>query len=750
MRPDFRKFLGLRFRPRMLAALSCCLLGATVGFAQDQQAPPANQPEATLPETVIEGDSQPAPAPPPIPEPFDFPTEPTSPFDGTFYSSAFSAPPAEGYNASTATTGTLFNTPLLSTPMSISVIPSDLIRDQQAVRMEELIRNIPGASYDRDNLARDTFLIRGFQLQNTSFRKNGFLDTTYVPRNLANVERIEVLNGPASVLYGAAQPAGTVNFVTKKPLAESLNSVNLQAGSYDFYRATIDSTGPVNSQRNLLYRLNVAYENDNGFRDESYLRRFFIAPVMTWVLSDDTVFTVEGEYQNYQSSFDGGLIAPGGDVGFLPFKRFLGEPRDTRRLEEFKVSAFLDHKFNEDWALRVQANATHYDAPQIRTQPLAFIPPSTLIRNISDTAVFSEQNYSFIANIAGRFETGPFEHELVFGHETALFISDLFRSRSSGALPPFDVFNPTYLNPESPLSTSAEFRFYEYRFGFYAQDVISLTERLKLMGGVRYDIVDSFLARSLAFLGPTELTNGENYYRLSPRAGLVYELIPDGLAAYYSYSQSFTPPGAGARVADVTPFDPETGELHEAGLKADLFGGRLSLTAAGFHIVRENVVALVNFPFSTQIGEVRSQGAEFSATGYLTDRLSLVANYTYTDARQTEDSVASRVGQRFRNVPYNTANLWTRYNVIDNCTHTLGLGLGIVHVGDRTGDLDGTFLLPSFTRFDAGVFYERGPLTAQLYLENVGDTRYFVSSLSDQQVYPGAPITARASIGITY
>lgn len=747
MSSDLINLPSLRFKRRMLTALSCCLLGASMSFAQ-QQTPQANPPEATLPETVVE--AQPETTPAPIPEPFEFPAQPASPFDGTYYSSTFAAPPVEGYNANTATTGTLFNTPLLTTPMSISVITNDLIQDQQAVRLEELIRNIPGASYDRDNLARDTFLLRGFQLQNTSFRKNGFLDTTYVPRNLANVERIEVLNGPASVLYGAAQPAGTVNFVTKKPLAESYNAVDLQAGSYDFYRTTIDSTGPINSSRNVLYRLNVAYENDNGFRDYSYLRRFFVAPVVTWVLSDDTVFTVEGEYQNYQSLFDGGLIAPNGDVGFLPFKRFLGEPSDTRRLEEFKVSAFLDHRFNDNWALRVQANATHYDAPQIRTQPQAFIPPSTLIRNISDTAVFSEQNYSFIANLAGRFDTGPFEHELAVGHETALFISDLFRSRSSGALPPFDVFNPSYLDPQSPLFTSAEFRFYEYRFGFYAQDVVSITDRLKVMGGVRYDIVDSFLARSLAFLGPNELVNPQNYYRLSPRAGVLYELVPEALTAYYSYSQSFTPPGAGARVADTSTFLPETGDMHETGMKASLFDGRLSLTAAGFYIERQNVVALVNFPFSTQIGEVRSQGAELSATGYLTDRLSLVANYTYTDARQTEDSVATRVGQRFRNVPYNVANLWSRYNIIDNCTHTLGLGLGIVHVGDRTGDLDASFLLPSYTRFDAGVFYDRGPLTAQLYLENIGDTRYFVSSLSDQQVYPGAPVTARANIGIRF
>jgi iron complex outermembrane receptor protein len=311
-----------------------------------------------------------------------------------------------------------------------------------------------------------------------------------------------------------------------------------------------------------------------------------------------------------------------------------------------------------------------------------------------------------------------------------------------------DAVNPVYGAADPPLPLRYDAEYTQNRHGFYFQDLLSLGRHWKAMLGVRYDRVHTKFDRVFTPLFP-RVRNDQNFDRVSPRVGLVYQPIPDVLTYYGSYSESFDLPPGGPR-ADPTPLEPELGQIWEGGVKAELLDG-LSMTVSGFHILKQDVIVddLTTF-VTTQVGEIRSQGCEMALVGELTDRWTILANYAYVDARITEDSVAGRVGQRFRNVPYNSANLWTRYDLLQRRCETLGVALGMVHVGDRTGDVDGTFLLPSYTRWDSGVYYRRGRLSATVYLENLFDIEYYTSSESAMAVFPGAPFNLRGTVAVVY
>jgi iron complex outermembrane receptor protein len=246
----------------------------------------------------------------------------------------------------------------------------------------------------------------------------------------------------------------------------------------------------------------------------------------------------------------------------------------------------------------------------------------------------------------------------------------------------------------------------------------------------------------------------QSFNRVSPRAGLVYQPGGDeSLALYYSYAQSFTPPSGGIFI-NTNVLEPILGESHEAGIKTELLSG-LALSAAAFHTTRENDTFDVRSIFLVQIGEIRSQGAELNLIGDITDRWSAVANYSYIDARLS-DADPTFDGRRARNVPFNTANFWTRYNLIDDECETFGAALGLVYLGERTADIRDPLpgqvevFLPSFSRWDAGLYYRRNNLSANVYLENLFDVQYAAGSIDEFQIFQGAPFNARATISYLY
>jgi iron complex outermembrane receptor protein len=789
-------------------AASLLQSGLRLGRAFGQERPP------TLPPTRVEAEPVPAQptTAPPAPQPP--PTPPPSAGASISAGGVFASPAAAGYRAGSSTTGTIIDVPQLDFPGVVTVVPSQVIADQQAIRFDDILRDIPSAVKSFDNGFRpDAFILRGFEVRARDYRWNGYQDFSPAPRDFFNVQRVEVLQGPASVLYGSGQPSGLINIITKKPLGAPLtpndNSFaygDVQVGSFGLFRTTADVYGPVDwdvGPGTLLVRVNTGYMNTESFRNFGFEDRVMFAPALTYVWDEDTALTYEFQYLRDHRLFDTGVVALGGQpttdpnliaagvgvVGGNPAlmsrRVFLGQPGDFQTFDDYKTALTLVHNINDDWSTRIGGFIGWHDSPAFATQPILFgndprlaplaalgvtFPATTVLREATAIPNFSEQNYDVMANLAGKVETGCITHKLLFGYEFDYFNSTNFTTLLSdpfitfpspfgplpiGASSPIDVLSPNYGVPTPPLPGRIEAAVTQARNGFYAQDNIELSKQWKVLCGVRYDIVDEAFHESLStvqggvpmVVPPT--TIDEHSYFVSPRVGLVYQPIEDVLSFYGLYSESFDPAASGIFVPG-TQLRPETGKSGEGGMKVDLLDKALSVTASGFSITKDNVVTQRDFIFSTQIGQQRAQGAELNIVGHLTDQWSVIGNYAYVDSRITQAALAAEIGQRFRGVPYNLASLWTRYNLVQDCCQTLGVALGMLYVGNRPGDLVDSFSLPGYTRWDAGVYYQRGYLNAGLYFENIFDRQYYVGSLNDLAVFPGAPFTVRATVGITF
>jgi iron complex outermembrane receptor protein len=568
------------------------------------------------------------------------------------------------------------------------------------------------------------------------------LDPTFVPRDFQNVERVEIFKGPASVLYGAGDAAGMVNVITKKPLYDRFADVGFTFGSWDRARYTIDANGYSASDR-VLYRINAAQEDADSFVDFDYLSRTQIAPAISWVIDDYTLLTWNGEWHRHDTLGFVGTPAVNGDPLYLPPNRFVGEPaNDFFESEEFRQSLVLRRQINDQWWFSLGGYSLFYDFPSSFTSAAAQVNavPPLFVRSRNDFPLEDEQSHSAIANLAGDFCHGGLRHQTVVGAEYNYF--DSASQLNSGVLfAPFDVDNPVYTNPPPAPVFSADFPvFRQQRLGGYLQDLVSINPYWKVLGGVRLDTVDFEFERDIGF---GEVETQQTFDRTSPRAGLVYQPYGDeDLAYFYAYATSFAPPGGGIYLnSDLLPI---LGESHEAGIKSMLVDG-LYLTASGFHTTRENDAFNVQSIVLVQVGEVRSQGAEINLFGTVTDRWSLISNYTYTDTRLS-DANPLFDGRRARNVPYHTANFWSRYDLYRDCCRTFGMALGFVYLGDRPADLENDLFLPSFGRWDAGLYYDVERWSAAVYLENLFDVQYAASSIDELQIFQGAPFNVRASV----
>lgn len=756
-----------RMKRCLLAAFLAGALGSSGSAATAQEStPPA---PASIPETEVVGEppaeardfnatepmgvpSQPADAEPPLPSPASSP--PASPAPRPPANVAAQNPfdvsraSTDGYRASESTVGSLIPVDDLALPASVSTLTEDLLDDQQVLRITEALRNVPSATPVGDALFGDRFYLRGLEVRSRDFRKNGFLDPTFTPRDFANVERIEILKGPASVLYGAAAPSGTVNVVTKKPIDRSFTNYHYQFGSYGMNRHELDTGGRVAQDGSLLYRFNGAYEDSDSFRDFGFTERYQIAPSLRWFLNRDTMLTWETEIVENKRRGDVGITAIGGDVLALPASRYLGEPaNDFFNTKDYRTSVMLDHRFADDWAFQVGASTVFYEVDASQTLPTGYA--GGLISRTRQNYVGDEQASSLIANLTGRFDTGGLDHRFVVGTEHVYYDSDT--AIGGFALDPISASNPVYTNPTAGMPEYfADFPvFRQVRHGYYLQDYITVNPYLQLLAGVRFDDVDLTHDRNLG-LGPTRTE--QRFTQTTPRVGVVVQPIPEMLSTYFNYSRSFHPPGGGGFPFTTDPVQAEDGESFEGGVKSLLLEN-LVLHVAGFHVTRQNV-PFANFgafgPEFYQVGQERSQGAEVELLGQLTDNWSMIGNYAYVDTKLTDAQNPAFGGQRSRNVPLNQWSLWTRYDLLATRQQTIGIAGGFRYLDERTANLAGTVELPSYTRWDAGAYYRRGYWDTSLFVENLFDTEYAASSINENQVLPGSPATLRAQIGARF
>ncbi|PIG94152.1 TonB-dependent receptor [Gloeocapsopsis sp. IPPAS B-1203] len=646
----------------------------------------------------------------------------------------------DGYSVPNATTATRMDTPLRDIPQSIQVVPQQVLEDQQVIRASEALRNVSGVQ--RGNTLGgiiEVFSIRGFQQFGGTLR-NGFRNRFSVAET-ANLERIEVLKGPASVLYGNLDPGGVINYVTKQPLSEHFYAAGLQVGSFGLVRPTLDFSGPLNPERTLLYRLNTAYERGGNFRNfDTEVERFFISPVVTWKISDRTDLILELEYVNGQRPFDRGLVALGTGIADIPFDRILGEPDDFMEATSFSTGYRLEHRFNDDWTIRNQFRYSFSNNINSRIEPGRLNEATGELNREFAEAETTERNYELQTNLVGNFATGSIQHTLLFGVDLS-WVNEGGESRFEPA-PSINIFNPVHGIAPRPgrdeFSDVFPLESQTNTLGFFLQDQITLAENLKLLIGGRFDNIDQS--------SPSDERQDQAF---SPRVGIVYQPI-EPISLYTSFSRSFQP-NFGNR-ADGSLLEPVRGTQYEVGVRGEFLNGSLITNLAAYEITRSNLAVTDpdNPNFSIPSGEQRSRGVELDVTGQILPGWNIIASYAYTDARVTKDDNL-QPGNLLDGVPFNSASLWSTYEIQTGNFQGLGFGLGLFYVGERQGDLNNSFQVPSYVRTDASIFYRRNNWRAGININNLFNVDYIEGTGQRRnRIDPGAPFTVRGTLSVEF
>ncbi len=671
--------------------------------------------------------------------------------------------PTDHYTASNASTATKTNTPLMETPLSITVMPKAVIQDQQAVQLSDVTKNVSGV-FQGTNLGGfvEQFIMRGF---NTSYVNyyDGYRFPNASGMSLANAERVEVIKGTAANLYGRVEPGGMINVVTKRPQLMPYYALQQQFGSYDLYRTTADATGAVTENGSLLYCLNLEYLTKNSFRDYGYNERTFLAPSITWKISDRDQVDVDLMYSEQNSQVDYGLPLNTltNRPANVPISRYLGEPAtDNSHSNLYNTGATYTHAFSEDWKLSARFNYLNRSVDFAQTSPLPFLPfppfPPSLntqtgvMQRAYTRGINTIDSYFGTVDMTGRFTTGVAKHTLLAGwdnYQLTLTEQNYLYPANS-----INIYNPIYRPKNISQLQPNDFHDGNLQWnGAYIQDQITLFTKLHILGGGRYDwisetagISDKSLA--LASARSTSVQNG----RFNPRVGLLYQPW-QWLSLYGNYVESL-----GAANINTTPngtiLQPETAEQLEAGFKTVFFEERLSSTVAFYSLTKQNMPILKPGTFFFEsISKARSQGIEVDVAGKITEGLSLIANYTATDALILQGKYA---GNALWNVPKNAGSVWAKYDLQQEALTGLSLGAGVYLQGQKPGDMANSYQLPGYGRVDALVKYKiaAAKTTLQFNVENLLSKQYYTSSLPNNiySINPGTPITFMGSIKVEF
>ena len=682
--------------------------------------------------------------------------------------------PADRYG--NGRTSALTGVPLdfLDLPRVVDIIPEQLLLDQKVTNLNEALRNSPGiAASDGFGGTNNDFFMRGFR-RNTVYR-DGLRRRSIFNINTANLDRVEVVKGPASITFGQVEPGGLVNVVTKRPLAEARRYAEVRGGRWDDYFALVDFSQPVSDD--FAVRVNASVQNASNFRDFTDIERNIIAASAHYDLTPSTRIGATVEYRDESQPLDRGTIAVPVPDGSRVIVNDLGVPRSRRFGEAIEVfdtqftfvDLRLEHDFNEDWSVRAVAarESSSSDDVQVRPRRILVFDEAVRIENgfFATIPAAPEPFYDeatdqiFLARradgSADRDIEANFLNVVVNGsvaiagmrHRVSVLANyrddeetRFFRisPTSDGVNQPlFNVLDPTYGLTEAEFSRGFDTATESDEYGVAVQDYVELTERLSLLLGLRHDSVDADGSS-----GPLDSVS-----ELSPQLALRYAPAAN-VSLFASYSESFLPNTA--RTVDLDgnvsinePFDPEEAEQFEAGVKAQFLGGRLNLTAVYYDISKRNVV-IGNGIEAQLVDGQDSRGYEMSLSGQPLPGMNLVLGYAYTDADLPDGTVP-------RNVAEHTANAWASYEWQGGALRGIGLGAGAFHQSNRFGDNANTWNLGSFTVVDASLWYnipysfagrdESLPTRIQLSGRNLTDERYYTASGFDagQRINIGTP-----------
>ncbi|WP_051401840.1 TonB-dependent siderophore receptor [Advenella kashmirensis] len=659
-----------------------------------------------------------------------------------------------GYAARQSATATKTDTPLLETPQAISIIGRKQVQAQGAQTLVEAVKYTPGVQAGTNPVDNrfDSLRIRGFE-------PTLFLDGMQLPYGASlygrpkvdpyMTERIEVLRGPSSSLYGSIAPGGLVNFVSTRPPEEPVRSVQLKANSWGRGEVAFDLGGPVNDDASVLYRvtgLGFAGGTQIDHADES---RFMIAPSLTLRADPDTTLTLMAQYQRDNGGIQIQFLPAQGTLthnpnGDIRYGKNVGEPDiDHYSRTQAWLGYEFEHRFSDAVTVRQKLRYAWLDTNLFAVAGAGLQPDLHTLNRQTLSAPERAQNVTMDNQLETKFQTGALKHTLLTGLD--------FRWGSSridlgfGSAPPIDLYDPQYgaeiVDPAVAVRTTQ----YQTQLGLYAQDQIAWN-KWRLTLGARHDWVRTSTLNRIA-----DTTSRQHEHAFSGRAGLNF-VFDSGISPYVAWAHSFQPT-IGTDV-DGTPFKPTTGNQYEVGVKYQTDDGDLALNAALFSLEQKNSLTVdAEHPqFQTQSGRLRSRGLELEAIGRVTDNLNVSAAYTYTDARVTESNGTDE-GKRVIVTPRHQASAWADYTFAGGALNKLTAGAGVRYFGKTYGNAANTVRIPSNTLVDVGLGYDMSAVNSRLKglrvslsVNNVFNRRYVATCTSLAACYLGSGRVAMATL----
>lgn len=638
--------------------------------------------------------------------------------------------------------------PLVETPQNIQVVTREVIEDQQAIDMLETVtRNVSGAQMVEHWGTFARVNMRGFKIP--AFR-NGFnVDLPWGPltEDMAIVERIEFVKGPAGFMLSSGEPGGLYNVVTKKPLPNQSNEVTLTVGSFNTLRGTLDVGGQIGTTDKLRYRLNLMGSTKGSHRDYEFNNRYTVAPSLRYNFNEQTSLTAEYIYQYSQLSLVGAAyVFSANELGDLPRDFTLAEPNiDPSQVGEHNVFVDLNHRLSPDWELTAKIGYQRYEQVGSSLWTAGVEPNGNITRTLSSFDAFNEAKLGQLY-LTGQAATGAVQHDVLAGLDLGQkdYYADWWQNGTIGDSLSFNIYNPQYGVPASSLPTfdrnesirrRATAGSYPATIGqrytsLYVQDQLAFFDnqaRLTLAG--RYT---SFRGWSYGSSTDDEV--------FSPRVGLNVT-VAKNTTVYGLYDQSFIPQAGAAQDGDA--FMPVRANNLEAGIKRSWADGRWNSTLAAYQITKENLVVgdpnpevlAVNPYAQIQLGQAVSTGLEFDVQGELITGLQLILNYANTTVEITEDTNAKNVGNRLPGHARHTANGWLQYQFQRNRLSGLGVSLGGQYQADRASWAVGEnndSLLPNYFRLDGAVSYQHNDFRIGLNVYNLLNDYLYSGS-----TYPG-------------
>lgn len=669
---------------------------------------------------------------------------------------------ARSYKSDYSFMGTKTQAASIDIPQSISAITKELIMDKMDFTLKDVASDVPGVNqYSGYN----EYAIRGFKAENAQLI-NGLrgYNTTYTSAMLVNIERVEIMKGPAATLYGNCDPGGTINLVTKKPLANNESEINISGGTWNHFRAQGDVTGPLNKNKTLLYRFNAGYDNARSFRNQYFAKSYELAPSLSFIPNEKIQLNIDFSLSHINTILDRGQPGFQNDFSMKSthISLIASQPGDYLHETTMAANILFSYKINN----HINFNSGYlYYVTQQNTLEHGI---QSYITADSVNLYYTNWNYHIAMNtltnyFTFHFNTGKFSHKFLAGFDYIKSSVNLDQNYyeqpdlfgvGSGIVGTFSLKHPTFFKrPTNNYEVSdyesdasdVEASVYHTQ-GIYFQEQISF-KKWELLIGLRKEMYEEGGDNSL------DSTNDDEANVFLPRVGLVFKIRPD-VSLYATYNKGFDPFEASTSTQLFNePFKPVTSELFEAGMKANFFQNNLSASFAIYQLTLQNVAVnandISNPNLYIQQGENRSRGIETEVDGNIFPNLSVSVSYAHCIAKVIKSKIAAQEGTLVENSPRNTSNSWIKYTFMNGALKGFGIVLGHSQAGVRN-TLEPGLTLPGYIVLNGGIRYTIKHFNVAFNLNNITNKTYWTAAYNNVNKWPGAPRNFMMSMGYNF